>query len=60
MKKIWKKNKYKQALNRIEAFAKGTCDGCKEFTPDRQSDINCRYCQPAQILNIINKTKENK
>lgn len=50
--------KYKQALDEIERFCRGGCDSCKEFTPNRQSDINCRYCQFTQILNIINKIKE--
>lgn len=50
--------KYKQALKEIGDFLNGACDACKEFTPNRQGDISCRYCQPTQILNIINKVKE--
>lgn len=50
--------KYKQALKEIGYFLNGACDACKEFTPNRQGDISCRYCQPTQILNIINKVKE--
>lgn len=50
-------NKYKRALDTIEKFAKDNCDACKEFTPDRQSDINCRYCNATQILNIVKSTK---
>ena len=51
-------DRYKQGLDKIEKFAKDNCDACKEFTPTRQSDINCRYCNTTQILNIINKAKE--
>ena len=51
-------NKYKQAIDEIEEFVNRTCDACKEFTPDRQSDINCRYCNWKQILNIIKRAKE--
>ena len=50
--------KLKQALNEIERFCKDACDSCKKFTPNRQSDISCRFCQATQILNIINKVKE--
>ena len=50
--------KYKQALDEIERFCKDACDSCKKFTPNRQSDISCRFCQATQILNIINKVKE--
>ena len=50
--------KYKQAFDAIEEFANRACDACKEFTPNRQSDISCRYCIYTQILNIINKVKE--
>jgi hypothetical protein len=50
--------KYKKAVEEIEASEKRVCDACKEFTPNRQSDISCRYCQPTQILNIIKRTKE--
>ena len=46
-----------QTLGIIEEFVNRTCDACKEFTPDRQSDINCRYCNWKQILNIIKSTK---
>ena len=49
---------YKQVLNEIERFCKDACDSCKKFTPNRQSDISCRFCQATQILNIINKVKE--
>ena len=52
--------KYKQALDAIEEFANRACDACKEFTPNRQSDISCRYCNYTQILNIINKVKDGK
>lgn len=52
--------KCKQALKEIGDFLNRACDACKEFTPNRQGDISCRYCQPTQILNIINKVKENK
>lgn len=51
-------NKYKQALNEVEKFCKDVCDSCKKFTPNRQSDISCRFCQSTQILDIINKVKE--
>ena len=51
-------NKYEQALDKIEDFLNGACNACKEFTPNRQSYIGCRYCQPTQILDIINKVKE--
>ena len=50
--------KYKKALDEIEGFCKDVCDSCKKFTPNRQSDISCRYCNATQILNIINKVKE--
>ena len=50
--------KLKQALDEIERFCKDVCDSCKEFTPNRQSDISCRFCQATRILNIINKVKE--
>lgn len=46
-----------QALDEIKVFVKGACDACKEFTPSKQSDINCRYCQSTQILNIFKKNK---
>lgn len=49
------RNKYRQALNDIEAWAKQACDACKKFTPNTQSEICCRYCNSTQILNIINK-----
>lgn len=52
--------KYKKALDAIEEFANRVCDTCKEFTPNKQSDINCRFCQATQVLNIINKVKEDK
>ena len=58
---LYKENKkYKQALDAIEEFANRACDACKEFTPNRQSDISCRYCDYTQILNIINKVKDGK
>ena len=50
--------KFKQALDEIERFCKDACDSCKKFTPNRQSDISCRFCQATQISNIINKVKE--
>ena len=50
--------KFKQAIDEIEKFCKDACDSCKKFTPNRQSDISCRFCQATQILNIINKVKE--
>ena len=50
--------KYKQALDEIKKFCKDVCDSCKKFTPNRQSDISCGLCQTTQILNIINKVKE--
>lgn len=50
--------KYKQALYEVEQFINTACDACKEFTPSKQSDINCRYCQKTQIEKIINKVKE--
>lgn len=50
--------KYKQTLDEIETFVKNACDACKEFTPNKQSEISCRYCQPTQILNIISKPQE--
>lgn len=50
--------KCKQALDEIEDFLSGACNACKEFTPNRQSYIGCRYCQSTQILDIINKVKE--
>ena len=50
--------KYKQALDEIEDFLNGACNACKEFTPNKQSYIGCRYCQSTQILDIINKVKE--
>lgn len=52
--------RYKQILDEIEEFANKTCDACKEFTPNKQSGVSCRYCQPTQIRNIINKAKETK
>lgn len=55
-----KEDNIKLALDAIEGIVNGACDACKEFTPNRQGDISCRYCQPTQILNIINKVKENK
>lgn len=51
-------DKYEQALDEIERFCKDVCDSCKKFTPNRQSDISCRFCQPTQILHIINEVKE--
>ena len=51
------RNRYKQALHEVEVWAKQMCDACKEFTPNTQSDVNCRYCNSTQILNIINKTE---
>lgn len=50
--------KYKQALDEVEKFISGACDACKEFTPNKQNDLTCRYCNYTQILNIINKAKE--
>ena len=50
--------KLKQALDEIERYCKDVCDSCKKFTPNRQSDISCRFCQDTRILNIINKVKE--
>ena len=50
--------KFKQALDEIERFCKDVCDSCKKFTPNRQSDISCKFCQATQISNIINKVKE--
>lgn len=51
-------DRYKQAFDEIEDFLNETCNACKEFTPNRQSYIGCRYCQPTQILNIIKRAKE--
>lgn len=51
-------NKYKEALDNIEEFGNIYCDTCKEFTPIKQSDIVCRYCQKTQIEKIIKKLKE--
>ena len=50
--------KLKQALDEIERYCKDVCDSCKKFTPNRQSDISCRFCQATRISNIINKVKE--
>jgi len=44
-------------LNDIKAWVKQACNACKEFTPNKQSEINCRYCIPTQILDIISKAK---
>lgn len=53
-------NKYKEAFDNIEQFINITCDACKEFTPTKQSDIICRYCQKTQIEKIINRVKGKK
>lgn len=52
--------KLSNALDNIKELANEACNACKKFTPNRQSDISCRYCQPTQILDIINKAKESK
>lgn len=51
-------NKFKEAFKQIEEKCKAHCDACKEFEPKKQSEINCRYCQITQFLNILNKVKE--
>lgn len=51
-------SEYERLIDDIEMWAKAACNACKEFTPNKQSKISCRYCQPTQILNIINRTKK--
>lgn len=51
--------KYKGwTIDDIEMWAKAACNECEEFTSNKQSKISCRYCRPTQILNVINKAKE--
>ena len=51
--------RYKRALDKIEKFTSGACDACKEFTPNEQNYLSCKYCQYKHILNIIDKAKEH-
>lgn len=50
-------DKYKEVFKQIEEKCKLHCDACKEFEPEKQSEINCLHCQVTQFLNILNKIK---
>lgn len=51
-------SEYERLIDDIEMCAKSMCNACKEFTPNKQSEISCRYCQLTQLLNIINRAKK--